>query len=91
MPTHNRTGAAGTGPLTKPADLLMLFGRYIASLVLLVSTLVHIFQRNVVGAAFAGTASLLLLWTTVRLWRRLRDERMAAKAARGPVSGDVAS
>jgi len=35
-----------------------------------------------VGAAVAGSASLFLMWATVRLWRRLRDERLAARAAR---------
>jgi hypothetical protein len=86
MPTENTTGAAGIKPLTDPADVLRLLGRYLASLVLLVATLVHIFQGNVVGAAFAGIASLVLLWTTFLLWRRLRAERMAAKAARDTAS-----
>jgi len=71
-----------TKPLTKPADLLILFGRYLASLVLIVATLIHLFQQNYVGAAIAGSASLFLMWATVRLWRRLRDERIAARAAR---------
>jgi hypothetical protein len=74
---------------------MMLFGRYVASLVLLVCTLVHIFQQNVMGAAFTGAASLFLLWTTFRLWRRLRVERMEAKAARDaalqPATGEGVS
>jgi hypothetical protein len=86
MPTHARTNPHATQPLTRPADLLMLFGRYIASLILLVFTLIHILQQNVGGAVFTGLASLFLLWTTFLLWRRLRNERMAAKAARDAAS-----
>lgn len=72
-------------PLTSPADLWMLFGRYMASLILMLMTIVFIIHPDPTRRVFAvpfGCVSLLLQFATIRLWRRLRDERLLAKEAR---------
>ncbi len=74
-------------PLTDPSDLLALAGRFFGSVILTFFSVLCLIRHEY--GALVGTAagSLFLQWMTVRLWRRLRDERLAAKEARGLATG----
>ena len=75
-------GDAPQKPLTDPADLFRLLGRFGASVAAFFITLINFFmQRWMEGAIFAFVSLILQLWT-LQLWRRLRNERIAAKAER---------
>lgn len=89
MATQNHTAPPPRpdAPLTDPADLLSLAGRFFGSIILSFFALLCLVKHEY--GALVGTAagSLFLQWMTVRQWRRLRDERIAAKAARGAQTG----
>ena len=73
---------SGNKPLTDPADLFRLLGRFGASLALFLITIVHLAMQRWVEAAVVGLISMGMQFWTLQLWRRLRKEREAAKAAR---------
>lgn len=68
--------------ITNPADLLVLLGRFSAGSFLFLMTMALIFMKRYDVAILTGGASLLLQVATHRLWRRLRDERLAKLAER---------
>lgn len=74
-------------PLTDPADLWTLLGRFCASLILTTMTIVNLFAHHYLLAAFTGIASFLFQRAAIRLWRRLRDERIEKSAARSGADG----
>jgi hypothetical protein len=74
--------AAPEEPLTDPADLLMLLGRFVAACVLMVMTLALLLQREYTTAMVVGAVTFILQISTTRTWRRLREERLAKKEAR---------
>lgn len=85
-------------PLTDPADLMQLLGRMLASTVLFCLTIFWILRtvldhnvKNVTMLTTTGIISLMLQRATVKLWRRLRDERMEAEAARAAEKAAAAS
>jgi hypothetical protein len=69
-------------PLTDPADLLALLGRFMAACVLMVMTLALLLQRHYMIAIITGGVTLLLQLATTRTWRRLREERLTKLAER---------
>lgn len=74
-----------TRPLTDPADLFTLLGRFMATVVLFMMTVAFLVNDEPSKRVFAipfGTVTLLVQFAAIRLWRRLRDERLAAKEAR---------
>ena len=72
-------------PLTDPTDLMTLLGRFGACFVLFLLTVVSFFQRHLVLGLVMAVASLFTQRATIRLWRRLRDERVLADVARDDV------
>lgn len=84
LPTQEQTSSAPPSypkPLTDPVDLLTLLGRGVICLVLAALT-IALLVRQVFGfALFVGIISLIVQRMTYKLWKRLRDERMAAQAA----------
>lgn len=69
-------------PLTDPADLLALLGRFMAACVLMVMTLALLLQKQYALATITGGVTLFLQLATTRTWRRLREERFAKQAER---------
>lgn len=69
-----------TKPLTNPADLFALLTRFVAANILLVATLIYLVQGQRERAIVTGVFSLLFQLWTVSLWRKLRDQRITAKA-----------
>lgn len=74
-------------PLTDPADLFNLIGRFFLTLVLNVLILFSLFQRNFVSVAVLSLASLFMHRATILLWKRLRNERLAAEQEREKQKG----
>ena len=68
-------------PLTNPADLFALLGRFVACLVMYGFTLTYAIQGRLPQVLLFGAGGLLLQFTSIRLWRRLRKERAEAEAA----------
>lgn len=69
-------------PLTDPADLLALLGRFMAACVLMVMTFALLLQRHYVIGMVTGAVTLFLQMATTHTWRRLRNERLAKLAER---------
>jgi hypothetical protein len=69
-------------PLTEPADLLRLIGRFFATLILYIFALTYLFKQDMGGALILAIFALLMQFWTMSLWRNLRDQRIAAKATR---------
>lgn len=80
-------------PLTDPADLFQLLGRMLASTVLFCLTVFWILHtsidhdpknlaRNYTLTVTTAIISLMVQRATIKLWRRLRDERAEAEALR---------
>ncbi len=68
-------------PLTDPVDLITLLGRGVICLVLAALTIVLLVRQVFAFALFVGIVSLVVQRMTYKLWKRLRDERIAAQAA----------
>jgi hypothetical protein len=74
-----------TKPLTDPAELFTLFGRFVAAWILTFMTVAFLINGDDNKRIFAvpfGCASLIVQFATVRLWRKLSRERLANKVAR---------
>jgi hypothetical protein len=83
--THSgvrESALARTKPLTDPADLITLLGRFMACGVLFILTVVALCMRYFTLGI--GMALFSLFWqrATLKMYRRLRDERAAAEADR---------
>ncbi|MDX1934307.1 MAG: hypothetical protein SFU56_17025 [Capsulimonadales bacterium] len=68
-------------PLTDPADLLRLGGRFFGTLILYVISFSYLIKQDYPGAAAMALLAIALQIWTIRLWRYLRDQRVAARAA----------
>jgi hypothetical protein len=77
-------------PLTEPADILLLLGRYFASLIMGCLACTYLMQQNLTAASVYGGISLGLQFWTVLLWRRLRRERRVAEAERAALLESIA-
>jgi hypothetical protein len=71
-----------TGPLTDPAELVALLGRFVACVVMFILTIAAFVKHATLIGVGIAIFSLFYQRATLRMWRRLRDERMAAEAAR---------
>jgi hypothetical protein len=82
-------GKALQRPLTEPADLFRLLGLFGASVAVFFVGFVNlVLQRWTEGIVF-GVAALILQFGTMRIWRKLRDERIAKKEALAAESQNV--
>jgi hypothetical protein len=72
-----------TRPLTDPADLFRLLGRFTCALFLSALTVVYIVKRDMPGILFFAVASIIAQGATLRLWKKLVAERQAAIAEGG--------
>ena len=82
LPTPStQTQTPQTKPLTDPADLFTLLGRMVICLVLACLTVVLLIRQAFGFALFVGAISIFVQRITIKMWRRLRDERLAAEAA----------
>ena len=68
-------------PLTDPAELFTLLGRMVICMVLVALTIVLLVQHQIAFALFVGGISIFVQRLTIKMWRRMRDERQAAEAA----------
>lgn len=93
VPSSSPSGnVVSAEPLTDAADLFALVGRFVASFVLMVLTIMLIMKQSYGPAVICGTVSLFMQVATTRMWRRLREEREAKKAARDQTvseTGDI--
>lgn len=74
-------------PLTDPAELWNLIGRFFMAQVLNFLLLMNLLNKNVMWAALLGIASLLVHRMVIVLWKRLvreRQERLAAQETATP-------
>jgi len=62
-------------PLTDPADLLTLIGRFVAGIVMNLFIVWSITKQNWWSVSLFAVASLILHRATIGLYRRLRKER----------------
>lgn len=62
-------------PLTDPADLLTLMGRFAAGIVMNLFIVWSITKQNWWSVSLFTVASLILHRATISLYRRLRNER----------------
>lgn len=69
-------------PITDPAELVHLFGRFFLCLVVNVLIAFSLVQRNWVSVAVLSAVSLFVHRTTIVLWKRLSRERQEKLAAR---------
>jgi uncharacterized SAM-binding protein YcdF (DUF218 family) len=67
-------------PITDPADLINLIGRFVLTLVLNVLIVLALLRREWVSVGVLSLVSLYVHRVTILLWRRLRDERVEALA-----------
>jgi hypothetical protein len=70
------------GPLTDPADLFALLGRFVGTAVLFVVSATLLLRQEWRSLAFSAPAMFVMQFMTIRLWRKLRDERAAAERER---------
>jgi hypothetical protein len=69
-------------PLTDPADLFRLLGRFSCALMLTVFAVIYIIKKELAPTLFFGIASIVAQGAAVRLWKKLSSERQAAIAER---------
>lgn len=84
MPQNVRTRPA---PLTDPAELWNLIGRFFLAQVLNFLLLMNLIQKNYGAVVLLGIASLIIHRMIVVLWKRLsreRQEKLAAQEAKTP-------
>jgi hypothetical protein len=67
-------------PVTDPADLINLIGRFVLTLVLNVLIVLALLRREWISVGVLSLVSLYVHRVTILLWRRLRDERIEALA-----------
>jgi hypothetical protein len=79
--TQTQTPTKLSAPRTELADLMALFGRFFSSVLLMMLTIVMLLRHSYAVAAVTALAALLTQRATIKLYRRLRDERMAALEA----------
>jgi hypothetical protein len=70
-------------PLTDPADVWRLVGRFFCTLVLSFVAASYLLRRDSVGAGVFAIAALISQAMTIRLWRHLSARRAAAQKERG--------
>jgi hypothetical protein len=80
MKTVPQTQKETSRPLTEPADLMALIGRFCATCVLGTLTVAFFWRGERLYGVVLAIVTLILQVLTVRLWRHLREER-AAKVA----------
>jgi hypothetical protein len=78
-------------PLTDPTELMTLLGRFGACAALLVVTVAAFVKQNLPLGLVLALVSLIVQRATVKLYRRLRDERITAEADRAARNGSTAS
>ena len=78
-PPQTRTPPAK--PLTDPAELFTLLGRMVICCVLAALTVALLLKQQIAYALFVGAISIFVQRITIKMWRRMRDERMEAEAA----------
>lgn len=84
MPQNVRTRPE---PLTDPAELWNLIGRFFLAQVLNFLLLLNLYQKNFGAAAMLGVASLIVHRMAIVLWKRLsreRQEKLAHQEAPTP-------
>ncbi len=64
-------------PITDPADLVHLLGRFFLCLVANILVLYSLVQRSWISVAVLSAGSLFLHRTTIILWKKLSAERLA--------------
>lgn len=69
-------------PITDPADLMHLLGRFFLCLVVNVLVVYSLLQKSWVSVAVLSAASLFIHRTTIVHWKRLSAERQEKLAAR---------
>lgn len=79
--TETQTPTKPYGPKTDPADLMALFGRFFSSVLLMMLTILMLLRHNYPVAALASLVAFFTQRATIKLHRRLREERMAALEA----------
>ena len=90
-PAPRETGGPTGGPITDPADLWTLIGRFVAGQVLNVLVVACLLRKAMLPALLLAVTSLFVHRALVKLWRKLSAERVAALAARPPVSSPALS
>ena len=69
-------------PITDPADLLHLLGRFFLCLVANILVVYSLVQRSWVSVAVLSAASIFIHRTTIVLWKKLSAERLEKLAQR---------
>lgn len=69
-------------PMTDPADLLHLLGRFFLCLVVNILVVYSLVQRSWVSVAVLSAASIFIHRTTIVLWKKLSAERLEKLAQR---------
>ena len=69
-------------PMTDPADLLHLLGRFFLCLVANILVVYSLVQRSWVSVAVLSAASIFIHRTTTVLWKKLSAERLEKLAQR---------
>jgi hypothetical protein len=69
-------------PLTDPVDLIALLGRFIGTVVLFIVSGTLLLRHEWRGLAFSAPAMFVMQFLTIRLWRKLRDERVEKEKLR---------
>ena len=82
-PTETPSRPGTDAPLTDPADLLALAGRFLGSVILTFFSILCLVRHTYEAMIGTAAGALFLQFLTVKLWRKLRDERIEAKIARG--------
>lgn len=78
MPQNAKVGLA---PVTDPADLLNLIGRFFLAQVLNFLLLMNLINRNSTAVIVLAVASLIVHRMVIVLWKRLSRERQQKLAA----------
>jgi uncharacterized protein (DUF58 family) len=76
-------------PLTDPVDLVALLGRLVGATVLFLVSATFLFSKNWRGLAFSAPAAFVMQYLTIRLWRKLRDERVEGEKLRAEEEKDL--
>jgi hypothetical protein len=69
-------------PITDPAELMHLLGRFFLCLVANILVVYSLVQKSWVSVAILSVGSLFLHRSTIVLWKRLSAERLAKLAER---------
>lgn len=79
--TETQTPTKPYGPKTELSDLTALFGRFFSSVFFMMLTVAMLLRHNYLVAAVTALAAILTQRATIKLYRKLRDERVAVLEA----------